>query len=87
MAWRPATACPTAADCDQSGGSRRSPVSVPSAGNPFAEEPNDTAAGKPPVIPHAAPILDAEGRLTYVGSDGLRYVVAEPPEPEKDSAS
>ncbi|MFM7676996.1 MAG: hypothetical protein ACKO5F_15765 [Synechococcus sp.] len=28
-----------------------------------------------PVIPHAAPMLDPEGRLTYVGDDGRRYVV------------
>jgi hypothetical protein len=54
-------------------------VSAFSAGHPFAEDPAGSPAGKPPVIPLAAPILDAQGRLTYVGSDGLRYVVAEPP--------
>lgn len=86
MAWRPATDCPNAADCHQSDGSRRPAVSASSAGNPFAEDPNDTAPGegKPPVVPHAAPILDAAGRLTYVGSDGLRYVVAEPPQADSN---
>ncbi len=49
-------------------------------GTPPAEEPDGMSPGKAPVIPHAAPILDGQGRLTYVGSDGLRYVVAEPPE-------
>ena len=33
-----------------------------------------------PITPHAGPTLDAEGRLTYIGDDGLRYVVALPPE-------
>ncbi|MCT0224110.1 hypothetical protein [Synechococcus sp. CS-1328] len=28
-----------------------------------------------PVTPHAAPMLDEDGRLTYVGNDGRRYVV------------
>ena len=55
-------------------------MSASSAGNPFADDPESPAPSKPPVIPHAAPVLDPEGRLTYVGSDGLRYVVAEPPE-------
>ncbi len=30
------------------------------------------------MTPHAAPIVDSEGRLTYVGDDGLRYVVGLP---------
>jgi hypothetical protein len=34
----------------------------------------------PPVTPHAAPSLDGEGQLTYVGVDGRRYVVGLPPE-------
>lgn len=86
MVSRPATGCPNAANRHQSGASRRSAVSAPPAGNPFAEEPNDTAdgKGKSPVIPHAAPIRDAAGRLTYVGSDGLRYVVAEPPQADSN---
>lgn len=55
-------------------------MSALSAGNPFADEPDEPdARPSGPVIPHAAPVLDAQGRLTYVGSDGLRYVVAEPP--------
>ena len=28
-----------------------------------------------PVTPHAAPMLDEEGRLTYIGNDVRRYVV------------
>ena len=33
-----------------------------------------------PVTPHATPVLDADGNLTYIGDDGRRYVVAPPPE-------
>jgi hypothetical protein len=29
-----------------------------------------------PITPHAGPILDAEGQLSYVGEDGRRYVIA-----------
>ena len=32
-----------------------------------------------PITPHAAPQLDGEGRLTYIGEDGRRYIVAPPP--------
>jgi hypothetical protein len=41
----------------------------------------DPAPDQPPqpVTPHAAPVHDAEGRLTYIGDDGRRYIVAEPP--------
>lgn len=69
----------------QSGLSCSSAVSDSSVGNSFAELPDDDPQRKQPVIPHAAPILDADGRLTYVGSDGLRYVVAEPPEETSES--
>lgn len=79
MVSLPATSCPVGADSDQSAFSRRSAVSASPSGNPFADDSEGSAPGKPPVIPHAAPIVDREGRLTYVGSDGLRYVVAEPP--------
>lgn len=37
-----------------------------------------------PITPHAAPIRDAEGRLTYVGDDGRRYVVGLPPDCDED---
>jgi hypothetical protein len=37
-------------------------------------------AGGDPITPHAAPILDGEGRLTYIGDDGRRYVVGLPPD-------
>jgi hypothetical protein len=33
-----------------------------------------------PITPHAAPVVDGAGRLTYVGDDGRRYVVGLPPE-------
>ncbi|MGB5134425.1 MAG: hypothetical protein WBN89_04545 [Prochlorococcaceae cyanobacterium] len=33
-----------------------------------------------PITPHATPILDEVGRLTYVGDDGRRYVVGLPAE-------
>jgi hypothetical protein len=40
-------------------------------------ESADADANRPelPVTPHATPIIDEEGRLTYVGDDGRRYVV------------
>ncbi|MCH9713923.1 MAG: hypothetical protein K0U63_05160 [Cyanobacteria bacterium] len=39
--------------------------------------PADSGADRSdqPITPHATPILDEEGRLTYVGDDGRRYVV------------
>jgi pseudouridine-5'-monophosphatase len=33
----------------------------------------------PPITPHAAPLRDGQGRLTYIGEDGRRYIVAAPP--------
>ena len=38
-----------------------------------------------PITPHAVPSRDADGRLTYVGDDGRRYVVG--PMPEADEAA
>lgn len=38
-----------------------------------------------PITPHASPVFDADGNLTYVGDDGRRYVVG--PIPEADEAS
>jgi pseudouridine-5'-monophosphatase len=32
-----------------------------------------------PITPHAAPLRDGEGRLTYIGEDGRRYIVAAAP--------
>lgn len=37
-----------------------------------------------PVIPHAAPSRDAQGRLTYTGDDGRRYVVGLPPDTDEE---
>ena len=50
-------------------------------------ESADADANRPelPVTPHATPIIDEEGRLTYVGDDGRRYVVADPPDPQPPS--
>jgi hypothetical protein len=42
------------------------------------------ASQDPAVIPFTAPILDDLGRLTYLGSDGRRYVVADPPPAPRD---
>ena len=33
-----------------------------------------------PITPHAGPVFDADGHLTYVGDDGRRYVVADVPD-------
>ncbi|MFM7087428.1 MAG: hypothetical protein ACKOXO_10630 [Cyanobium sp.] len=33
-----------------------------------------------PITPHAGPVLDEEGNLTYIGDDGRRYVIGLPPE-------
>lgn len=38
-----------------------------------------------PITPHAAPIVDENGQLTYVGADGRRYVVGLPPEADEES--
>ena len=38
-----------------------------------------------PITPHAVPVFDAEGNLTYIGDDGRRYVVG--PLPEFDEAN
>lgn len=36
----------------------------------------------PPPLPLTSPVLDPQGRLTYVGSDGRRYVVLGPGDQE-----
>ncbi|MFM8524985.1 MAG: hypothetical protein ACKOCM_05120 [Cyanobacteriota bacterium] len=36
----------------------------------------------PPATPLTSPVIDAEGRLTYVGTDGRRYVVLGPEDQE-----
>ncbi len=38
-----------------------------------------------PITPHAGPIIDRDGNLTYIGDDGRRYVVG--PVPDGDEAS
>jgi hypothetical protein len=38
-----------------------------------------------PITPHAGPIWDAQGRLTYIGDDGRRYVVGPMPEADEQS--
>lgn len=38
-----------------------------------------------PVTPHAVPIFDAEGNLTYIGDDGRRYVVGDLPDSDEHS--
>jgi hypothetical protein len=39
----------------------------------------------PPITPHATPVMDEHGQLTYVGDDGRRYVVGLPPEADEQS--
>lgn len=50
-----------------------------------SREPGGVMEEKP-VTPHAAPMLDEEGRLTYIGNDGRRYVVLGFP-PDIDDAT
>ena len=38
-----------------------------------------------PITPHAAPSMDCEGQLSYIGEDGRRYVVGLPPEMDQAS--
>lgn len=45
------------------------------------EQPSDNEAEAGPITPHAAPVLDAAGNITYIGDDGRRYVVGLPAGP------
>ena len=38
-----------------------------------------------PITPHAGPVLDDQGNLTYIGVDGRRYVIGLPPEIDEAS--
>jgi hypothetical protein len=38
-----------------------------------------------PITPHAGPMMDAQGNLSYVGDDGRRYVIGLPPEIDEAS--
>jgi hypothetical protein len=50
------------------------------------DQPFDPAADqRAPITPHATPMLDDQGQLTYVGDDGRRYVVGLPPEADEQS--
>jgi hypothetical protein len=40
-----------------------------------------------PITPLTGPVFDAEGRLTYVGVDGRRYVVEEGGESDPDDGA
>jgi hypothetical protein len=54
----------------------------------MVDEPEDRPGEEalpPPITPHATPVLDAQGQLTYVGDDGRRYVVGLPPEADEQS--
>jgi chemotaxis regulatin CheY-phosphate phosphatase CheZ len=46
---------------------------------------DDAPGAHRPVTPHATPIVDAEGRLTYVGDDGRRYVVGLPADADEQA--
>lgn len=39
-----------------------------------------------PITPHAGPVFDEHGRLTYVGDDGRRYVVGLPADIDEATA-
>ena len=39
-----------------------------------------------PITPNTGPTLDAEGRLTYIGEDGHRYLVLDKLELDRDAA-
>ena len=43
---------------------------------PAAEQPDEA-----PIIPHATPVLDGSGNISYIGDDGRRYVVGLPAGP------
>lgn len=40
-----------------------------------------------PITPHTGPTIDADGRLTYVGEDGRRYVVVDGMELDPESSA
>ena len=42
---------------------------------------------QPPMTPLTGPVLDGEGRLTYMGVDGRRYVVVEGDEIDANDAA
>ncbi|MEX0588691.1 MAG: hypothetical protein WD136_05495 [Cyanobium sp.] len=48
------------------------------------ERPEDLSQ-ESPITPHATPVVDADGQLTYTGNDGRRYVVGLPPEADEQS--
>jgi hypothetical protein len=54
------------------------------AGSANAEAIPVDAVEEQPITPHAVPVFDAEGHLSYIGDDGRRYVVG--PLPELDAA-
>ena len=49
------------------------------------QKPSGDPGNPHPVTPHAAPRLDAEGALSYIGEDGRRYVVGLPPDIDQAS--
>ena len=54
----------------------------------MVEQPPDGPDPQPdegPVTPHATPVLDGQGQLTYICDDGRRYVVGLPPEADEQS--
>jgi hypothetical protein len=42
----------------------------------------DSAPDVPPATPLTSPVIDEQGRLTYMGTDGRRYVVLGPKDQE-----
>lgn len=46
---------------------------------PADQNPADTPDEPVPITPHATPVVDPNGRITYLGEDGRRYVVGDAP--------
>jgi hypothetical protein len=61
------------------------PVDQPSDQPPDRADDGHAPEPPPPITPHATPVLDDQGQLTYVGDDGRRYVVGLPPEADEQS--
>lgn len=58
----------------------------------MADQPKERPEERPedmpeeiPITPHATPVVDSHGQLTYTGDDGRRYVVGLPPEADEQS--
>ena len=53
----------------------------------IAMNENNKPMEERPITPHASPIIDIDGNITYIGEDGRRYVVGLPPEADETSVN